>query len=118
MAARKDQPQPFILEHGFFRHVGDLLGQRVQACQFVALRFQQSAPPQQIHRFVSSRRNQPCTRVRGRTGFRPSRQRRRERLLHRVLGEIQIAEKADQRGENPSRLLAINLLDVQCSAFA
>ena len=37
MAARKDQPQPVIFEHGFFRHVGHLLGQRVQACQFVAL---------------------------------------------------------------------------------
>jgi len=38
-------------------------------------------------------------------------QRRRERVLHHLLGEVEVAEEADQRREDPTRFLAEDALD-------
>lgn len=42
---------------------------------------------------------------------RPLLERRRERILQRLLGEIEIAEETDQRGEDAAGLGAIDRLD-------
>ena len=42
---------------------------------------------------------------------RPLLERGRERVVQRLLGEVEVAEQADQRGEHAARLGAIDLVD-------
>ena len=42
---------------------------------------------------------------------RPAGQRRREGVLERLLGEIEIAEETDQGGQDPARLAPVELAD-------
>jgi hypothetical protein len=55
--------------------------------------------------------NQPGPRVGGLAVTRPAFSGDRERLLSGLLGEIEIAEKADQGGQDAGPLLAENALD-------
>jgi hypothetical protein len=55
--------------------------------------------------------NQPGPRVCGLTVPRPALGGDRERLLSGLLGEIEVAEEADQRGKDAAPLLAENALD-------
>jgi hypothetical protein len=59
---------------------------------------------------VAGRRHEPCSRVRGSTFARPTLGRDRERLLGGLLGEVEVAEEADQAGENTSPFVAEDLL--------
>jgi hypothetical protein len=71
-----------------------------------------AAPPAQpVDGLEPPRGNQPRARI-GRDALdRPLLDRCRERILQRLLGEIEIAEEADERRENPAGLGAINRLD-------
>ena len=42
---------------------------------------------------------------------RPLLDRGRERLVHRLLGPVEIAEQPDQRGEHPAGFVAVDRLD-------
>jgi len=55
---------------------------------------------QPVDRAEASRGNQPGPRAGRHTLYRPALDRRGERILKRLLGEIEVAEEADQRGEN------------------
>ena len=50
-------------------------------------------------------------RIRRRAGHRPLLERRRERLLERLLGHVEVAEQTDQRGQDPPVLRSKDLLD-------
>src|SRR5262249_39647240 len=63
---------------------------------------------------VARRGGQPGARVRGLAGTRPALGRDRERLLSGLLGEVEVAEEADQVGEDAAPLVAKNLLDQGC----
>lgn len=56
-------------------------------------------------------RDEPRARVGGRAFDRPLLDRRRERVLKRLLGEIEVAEEADQRRQNAAGLRAVDRLD-------
>jgi len=62
-----------------------------------------------VDRSVARRRHEPGARVRGRTISRPALGGYCEGLLRGLLGEVEVAEETDQRGENTSPLLAEGL---------
>jgi hypothetical protein len=65
-----------------------------------AARREAHAPSQEIDGLVPGGADEPCARVAGRAVGGPPLERGRERLLHHLLGEIEIAEEADERGEH------------------
>src|SRR6267143_321048 len=64
-----------------------------------------------VDRLESARRNQPRARVRRCPFDRPALERRRERILKRLLGEIEVAEQADQGGEDAAGFRAVDRLE-------
>jgi hypothetical protein len=75
------------------------------------LRRERAVAAEAVDRAVPRRRDQPRARVRGRPLLRPPCSGDRERLLGGFLGEIEVAEEADQRGEDAPPLVAEDLLD-------
>jgi len=61
---------------------------------------------QAVDRPVSRGRREPGTRVSGGAVLRPALGRDGERLLRRFLGEVEVAEEADQRSEDAAPLVA------------
>ena len=59
-----------------------------------------------VERSVARHRHDPRARVRGDAVARPAGERDEEGLLHRVLGEVDIAERPHERRDRPPRLLA------------
>ncbi len=104
MAAGEDQPQPVVGDVVVFG-VAELLGS-VRLIRDFAAAFAQA-----IDRFESPGRNEPGARIRRGAVDRPALDRGRERVLERLLGEIEIAEEADQSGENAAGLGAVDRLD-------
>src|SRR5919198_3162476 len=107
MAAGEDQLQPLVgkarlvhlVLHGFGRlEQAGLLGERALAAQAV-------------DRAVAGRDRQPGARVGRRPVPGPALGCARERLLGGVLGEVEVAEEADQVGEDAAPLVAENLLE-------
>jgi hypothetical protein len=64
-----------------------------------------------VDRPVASRGDQPGPWVGRDAGARPALGRRRERLLGGLLGQIEIAEKAGQEGDDAAPLLAEDPLE-------
>src|SRR4051812_26462557 len=69
-----------------------------------------------VDRAVARRGEDPGTGIRRCPVTGPARDRGRERLLQRVLGDVEIAEDARQDRERPSPLLAEDRLDYGCIA--
>ena len=91
----------------FFRNpladamVGHLLG-----FDLFALGQKAHMTPQPVDRLVAADIDEPGARI-GRDAFaRPLHERRGEGILHGVLGELKVAEQADQRGQNAAALVA------------
>src|SRR6266540_4155553 len=80
------------------REQAGLLGQRLIAADAV-------------DRPVTRRRDQPCSGAGGRPIAWPPGSGDREGLLRRFLGEIEVAEEADQRSEDTSPLVAEDLVE-------
>src|ERR1700704_3434202 len=106
MAAGEDQAQHVVAEgivvllrrYDLPRDLG--LGLEVPA-----FRPEQDLPAQAIDRLVTSDIDQPGARVRRHAGGRPLLDRCRERLQQGLLRELEIADEADQRREDATRLL-------------
>ena len=64
-----------------------------------------------VDRAVARDRVQPRRRRLRRAVARPPLERERERLLERVLGQLEVAQPADERGEHARAVLAEGLLD-------
>jgi hypothetical protein len=75
------------------------------------LRRQRLLAADAVDRPVARRRDQPCALVRGLAVTRPALGRQRERLLSGFLGEVEVAEEADQVRENATPVLLEGLLD-------
>ena len=60
---------------------------------------------------VPGRGRDPRSRVRGHTALRPDLEGRDEGVLHRLLGEVEVAEDADERRDRPSGFLAEQAVD-------
>jgi hypothetical protein len=85
--------------------LGSLLRYVVLARDFAA------AFTQPVDRSKPSGRNQPGPRAGRRAFYGPALDRRRERILKRFLGEIEVTEEANQGGENAAGFRAVDRLD-------
>jgi len=111
MAAGEDQLQALVgdrpvveveLVHGRRRSL---------AVQLPRLVLQRPLAADAVDRAVAPGRDQPGQRLLGRAVARPALGGDRERLLRGLLGEIDVAEEADQGGEDAAPLAAEDLLD-------
>jgi hypothetical protein len=107
MAAREDQLEPLVRDrrviHDVLRGLGhvelaDLLGERLIA-------------PEPVDRTVAGGGDQPGARVLGRFIARPALDRDRKRLLRGFLGEVEVAEEADQGSDDAAPFVAEDVLE-------
>jgi hypothetical protein len=112
MAAGEDQAQPVVVDAviGRVEHVAVLLEQR-EGRELRPAHLQAGTAAEQIDGLVTRGAHEPRAGVAGNAGARPARERGRERLLHHVLGEVEVAEEANQGREDASRLLAKDARD-------
>src|SRR4051794_22372951 len=104
MTTREDQREPFV---------GDRLVhllRRVERRQQLGLAAQVLFAPDAVDCAVPRRREQPRPGIGGGALARPPLERRRERLLHRVLGEFHVAERAGEDREGAPPLLPEDVL--------
>jgi hypothetical protein len=110
MAAGENQPEPIVL-HGLLvdvlgRHAAlDLLGDAGHR------RVEPRAAPQPIDRLEAAGRDEPRARIVGKAVLWPAVERRGEGVVHRLLGEIEIAKEADEGREHTARVAAIDRFD-------
>jgi hypothetical protein len=107
MAAREQQLEPLVLEGRGVLHLVRGLGQLEQA----GLLRERPLAADAVDRAVARGRDQPDGRTGGDPVARPALGGDRERLLRGFLGEVEVAEEADQRGEDAAPLLAEDLLE-------
>ncbi len=113
MAASEDQPQHVVIEHRIvagFASVGR--GEFDFAQQLLLLAAKRDLAADAVDRLVAPDIDQPCARIGGRLPGRPVLECDRERILQGVLGEIEIADQADQRRQRATRLVAKYGFDV------
>jgi hypothetical protein len=112
MAAGEDQAEPFVGQ-------GRLLVVALQLrepLQELGLSLERSLSPYSVYRSVARRREEPGGRAIGDALEGPPLDRRCDRVLEGVLGELEVAEDADQVREDAAPLLAEDALDRgQCS---
>ncbi len=118
MTAREDEPQPVIFEVlvKTLRHIGAFA---IQAIRDLGLGgIQPDSPPQPVHRLEAPCRDQPRAGILRDAIARPLFDRSAESLVQCLLGEVEIMEQSDERGQNAARLGEIDLRhdrrDVSC----
>ena len=110
VAAGEDQLEPLVGNHGLLvLRVGR--GQLLQPSEELRLACQRPLAPDPVDRPVARGRDDPRAGIRGRAVARPPLQGRCERVLHRVLGEIEIAEDAGKDGDAAGTLVPIGAVD-------
>jgi hypothetical protein len=109
MATGEDQLEPFVFDHGVVDLVFGGLGQLEQ----MRLGGERALAADPVDRPVARGGVQPAARV-GRNPFgRPALRGDRERVLGGILGEVEVAEEADQVGDDTPPLVAEDRLDRQ-----
>src|SRR5690606_28467989 len=106
MAAREHQPEPLVPH--------DALLDRLHLVHQDRLRLPalpRGLPPQPVDRPVPRRRDDPPRGARRRPRHRPPPHRLGERVLHRLLGDVDVAEHPDQHRHGPAVLLPEDPLD-------
>ena len=111
MAAREDQAQPLVGNGVCLLRLRGLEGR-----EQLGLARERPLPPDPVDRPVSCRRQQPCPGVRRGAVAGPALQGRSEGLLHRVLGELHVAERAGEDRERAPPLLAEDGFDYEPSS--
>jgi hypothetical protein len=113
MAAREDQPQSIVGDgHLVLRQVVPRVGgrqvrlDRRLAAEQLGLVAQSSVATESIERPVARRRGDPRRGMVRDPAHGPRIERGDERVLDRLLGEIEVAEDADERRDRPTLLLA------------
>ena len=107
MAAGEDQLQSLVGKRRLPDRVIHGLGRFEQA----PLRRQRAVTTYPVDRPVAAGGDEPGARVVRRSVARPPLGGRREGLRGGFLGELEVAEEADQGGENPPPLVAEDLLE-------
>src|SRR4051812_16256235 len=107
MAAGEDELEPLVWKCRRVHRVLHCLGYLEQA-GFLS---QRAISADAVDRPVARGRDQPGARVGGRSVARPALGGDRERLLSGLLGEVEVAEEADQGGEDASPLVAEGLVE-------
>ncbi len=106
MAAREDQLESLVRQ-GRLLVVGELLGARQQ----LGLAHQGALAADPVDGAVARCGDEPAGRVVRGPVAGPSLEGRRERVLERVLGEVEVAEDADQSGQDARALVPDDLLE-------
>jgi hypothetical protein len=108
VAAGEDELEPLVGEHRVFFHrfVHHLLD-----VEQLRLRGERPLAPDPVDRSIACGRDEPGRRARGDAVTRPVFRRDRERVLGGLLGELEVAEEADQRCEDPSPFVAEGRLE-------
>jgi hypothetical protein len=115
VAAGEDQAQAIVGQLGL-RFLVDLLGvgrEPLEALENLSLRLKGPGAAQAVDRLVAGDAGDPGTGVARNPVTRPALERDDERLLDGVLGDVEVAEYANQRGDRPPRLVpeqAVNRL--------
>ena len=114
VAAGEDQPQAVVGHLRVLLALLDLLGGRARAPRGPPA--PPSSPggplaPQPVDRLVAGDAGDPGARVVGDAVVGPALERDHERLLHRLLGEVEVAEDPDQARDRPSRLVPEQAVD-------
>jgi hypothetical protein len=107
MAAGEDQLQPLVGKGRLLHLILHGLEHVEQAC----LLGERPLAAQAVDRAVAGSDRQPGARVRRPAVPGPALGRDRERLLRGLLGEIEVAEEADQAGEDAAPLVPKDLLE-------
>ena len=111
MAAGEDQAQPFVWDHVLLLRLA-----RLQSGEQLGLRTQRAVAANPVDCPVPRRSQQPGGRTFGGAGDRPPLERDRNGVLKGVLGEVEVAEDADQAREHAPPLGAEDALELaQCS---
>jgi hypothetical protein len=116
VAAGEDQPKPVVghLVIGLRLLGVDLLGpggKSLQALEHLLLHLKRPLAPQPVDRLVAADPGDPGARVVRDAVCRPALERDDERLLDRLLGEVEVAEDPDQARDRPSRLVPEQAVD-------
>jgi hypothetical protein len=118
MAAREDEAKPVVRDARLVIHqaVSRLRGRefcldRDLATEQLGLVAQASVPAQPIECAIASGRRDPCRGVPWDAADRPRVERTDEGILNSLLGEVEIAQDADERRDGPALLLAKQPID-------
>ena len=111
VAAREDEAQQVVLDGVGRRYLGGGECRLRQRPDVRRRHLETSAATQPIDRLEASRRDQPRTGVVGHAIVPPALEGDREGLVHRLLGEIEVAEQTDQCREDAARLVAVQRID-------
>src|SRR5207244_12070825 len=105
MAAREDELEPLVRDRRLVHGVLHCFGYVEKA----GLRRERAIAANAVDRPVARRRQQPRARGGGRPVAGPALGRDRGGLLGRFLGEVEVAEEADQRRDDAAQLVAEDL---------
>src|SRR6188508_3384532 len=110
MAAGEDEAQPVVLDLvvvdiRLFCRLADAPEHWRERC------VERRAPAQPVDRLEATRRYEPRSRIVRNAIRGPARHCGRERILHGLLGKVEIAEEADERGQDAARVRSVELLD-------
>ena len=108
MAAGEDEREPLV---GDRAHVVVLARELLQPCEELHLLAKDAIAPDAVDRAVLRGRDDPGRGVARVALSRPALERRRERVLDGVLGELEVAERAGEDPDSVSPLLPEDLLD-------
>ena len=109
MAAGEDQPQPIVRDGAVVDLV--LLAQGHERLELAHLVLEPAGPPDPVDGLVAGRGRDPRAGVARQPALRPHLERDQEGVLDGLLGEVEVAEDADERRDRPSRLLAEQAVD-------
>ena len=109
MAAGEDQPQPIVRDGAVVDLV--LLARGHERLELAHLVLERPGAPDPVDGLVPRRGRDPGARVARQPTLRPDLERDQERILDGFLGEVEVAEDADERRDRPSRLLAEQAVD-------
>ena len=115
MAAGEDQPQHVVVEHASVASPGAECVELELMQQLLLLAAKGDVAADAVDRLVAPDIDQPGARIVRQFALRPALQRDRKGVLQHVLGQIEIADEADQRGHRPPRLVAEDFFDVAWS---
>ena len=80
-------------------------------------RIEPHAAAKRVDGLEASGRDEPRARIVGDAVLRPLHERRTERIVHSLLGEIEIAEETDQCGQDAARFRAIQGVETCAELF-